>query len=339
MNAYEIQETTNDFSGITPIDRNRPEPGDNEVLIDVKACSLNFRDLAIAHSELEYRNVSLPTIPLSDGAGEVVEVGENVEEFSVGDRVATPFTPGWLAGDISPSAMGTPRGAGIDGVLAEYVTYPAQSVPKLPEHLSYEEGATLPCAGLTAWHGLVENGNVRSGESVLLIGTGGVSTFGLQFAEMHGADPFVISSSDGKLDRARELGATQTLNYQETPEWGEAVQERTGGGVDHVVEVGGQGTIQRSTEAAALGGSLHLIGVLSEPDEPFNPLTILGKGLTAQGVIAVGSTAMFKRMARAIEVNEMVPEVGRVFGFDDVQDAYQYQLAGEHQGNVVISLE
>lgn len=339
MRAYEVREATEDYSGIVEVERERPEPADDEVLINIRACSLNFRDLAIAHSELQYRNTQLPTIPLSDGAGEVVEVGSRVERLSVGDRVATPFSPSWVAGDVSPTALGSARGAGIDGALAEYAVYPAESVPKLPDHLSYEEGATLPCAGLTAWHGLVENGDVRSGESVLLIGTGGVSTFGLQFAKMHGADPFVISSSDEKLERARELGATQTLNYQDTPEWGEAVQERTGGGVDHVIEVGGQGTIQRSVEAAKLGGALHLIGVLSEPEEPFNPLSILGKGLTVQGVIAVGSTEMFEHMNRAIEVNEMVPEVDRVFAFDEVQDAYRHQHAGKHHGNVVVSLE
>lgn len=339
MRAYEVQDTADDFSGIAAIERERPEPAADEVLIKIHACALNYRDLAIAHTEIEYPRTSLPTIPLSDAAGEVVEVGADVNRFEVGDRVATPFTPGWISGSLDPAARGTARGAGNDGTLAEYATYPAPAVPKLPDNLSYEEGATLPCAGLTAWHGLVENGSVTSGESVLLIGTGGVSTFGLQFAAMHGADPFVISSSDEKLERAVEMGATQTLNYVETPDWGEAVQERTDGGVDHVIEVGGQGTIQRSVTAARVGGSIQLIGVLSEPDEPFNPLSILGKGLTLQGVFAVGSTAMFERMNRAIEVNDMVPVIDRVYPFEEARDAYRYLLSGAHQGNVVISID
>ena len=339
MKAYEVTATSADFSGIERTERDRPEPDANEVLINVRACSINYRDLAIAHEDLQYHGTSLPTIPLSDGAGEVIEVGSAVTRLEVGDRVATPFSPGWISGDFDESALGSARGAGIDGVLAEYVTYPAASVPKLPDHLDYEAGATLPCAGLTAWHAVAENGAVQSGESVLLIGTGGVSTFGLQFAAMHGADPFVISSSDEKLERAKALGATQTLNYVDTPEWGDAVQERTGGGVDHVVEVGGQGTIQRSVTATAIGGNVHLIGVLSEPDEPFNPLSLLGKGLTVQGILGVGSTRMFQRMARAIDVNEMSPEVDRVFSFDTVPEAYRYLESAQHQGNVVISID
>ncbi len=339
MKAYEITELTEDFSGIVETERQRPTPGRDEVSIRIHACSLNYRDLAIAHSEREYRDRSLPVIPLSDGAGEVVEVGEEVDRLAVGDRVATPFSPGWLDGDITLEKLGASPGAGDDGTLAEFVTYKAESVPKLPENLSYEQGATLPCAGVTAWNALVESADVTAGESVLLLGTGGVATFGLQFADMHGADPFVISSSDEKLDRAESLGAHWTLNYEDEPEWGEPVQERTGGGVDHVIEVGGAGTIQRSVEAARIGGSVQMIGVLTEPDEPFNPMSILGKGLTVQGIFAVGSTAMARRMNRAIEANGMEPVVDRTFSFDEVQEAYQYQDAGKHHGNVVITVD
>lgn len=339
MEACEITELTEDFSGIERTERERPSVGPDEVLIRIRACSLNFRDLAIAHSEREYRDRALPVIPLSDGAGEIAEVGTAVDRFAVGDRVVTPFSPSWRDGPITVEKLGDSLGAGEDGTLAEFATYKAESVPRLPEHLSYEEGATLPCAGLTAWNALVERGDVTAGETVLLLGTGGVATFGLQFADMHGADPFVISSSDEKLERARSLGANWTLNYEDEPEWGEVVPERTGGGVDHVIEVGGAGTIQRSVEAARLGGSVHMIGVLTEPDEPFNPMSILGNGLDVGGIFAVGSTAMAERMNRAIAANEMEPVIDRTFGFDEVRDAYRYLDSGQHHGKVVITVD
>ncbi len=339
MKAYEITELTEDFSGIERTERERPSVGPDEVLVRIHACSLNFRDLAIAHAEREYRHRDLPVIPLSDGAGEVVEVGTAVDRFDVGDRVATPFSPSWRDGPITTDKLGDAVGSAEDGTLAEFATYKAESVPRLPEHLSYEQGATLPCAGVTAWNALVERGEVTAGETVLLLGTGGVATFGLQFAAMHGADPYVISSSDEKLERARSLGANWTLNYEDEPDWGEVVQQETGGGVDHVIEVGGAGTIQRSVEAARIGGSVHMIGVLTEPEEPFNPMSILGKGLDIGGVFAVGSTAMARRMNRAIGANGMEPVIDRTFGFDEVSEGYRYLDSGQHHGKVVITVD
>lgn len=340
MKAYEVQEASSDYTGVVRTERDRPEPAGDEALVEVRAASLNYRDLAIAHEELAYPGAELPVVPLCDGAGDVVAVGDDVERLSEGDRVATPFAPDWVDGPVTPEKVARTTGGNVDGTLAEYATFPAESLAELPDPLSYEQGATLTCAGLTAWRELMEVGDLTADETVLSLGTGGVSTFALQFAAMRGADVFVTSSSDGKLERARELGATWTLNYEETPEWGDAVAEETGG-VDHVVEVGGPGTLQQSLEAAGFGGHVHLIGVLSGPDGQVHPGPILGTALTVQGSMGVGSRAMFDRMNAAIEAAAIEPVIDRTFGFseDEVREAYRYVDAGEHQGKVVISFE
>ncbi|WP_246999795.1 zinc-dependent alcohol dehydrogenase family protein [Halosolutus gelatinilyticus] len=340
MKAYEVQEPTSDYSGVVQTERDRPEPDADEALVELRAASLNYRDLAIAREDLAYPGAELPVVPLCDGAGEVVAVGDDVERLSDGDRVATPFAPDWIDGPVALEKVARTTGGNVDGTLAEYATFPAESLAVLPEHLSYEQGATLTCAGLTAWRELVEEGDLGADERVLALGTGGVSTFALQFATMRGADVFVTSSSDDKLERARDLGATWTLNYEETPEWGEAVHEETGG-VDHVVEVGGPGTLQQSIEAAAFDGTVHLIGVLSGPEGQVHPGPILQKALTVRGSMGVGSRAMFDRMTEAIAAAELEPVIDRTFGVaeDEVREAYRYVDAGEHQGKVVISLE
>ncbi|GAB7020992.1 zinc-dependent alcohol dehydrogenase family protein [Halostagnicola bangensis] len=338
MKAYEVQEATTDYDGVVQIDRERPAPSADEALVRIHAASLNYRDLAIANNDLVYPGAALPVVPLSDGAGEVVAVGDDVERLSEGDRVATPFAPDWIDGPGTRAKMGRMTGGNVDGALAEYTVFPAESLAILPEHLSYEQGATLSCAGLTAWRALVEDGTIGAGERVLALETGGVSTFALQFATMHGAEVFVTSSSDDKLERARDLGAAWTLNYEETPDWGEAVQERMGG-VDHVVEVGGPGTLERSLEAAAVDGHVHLIGVLSGQDGQVHPGPILQKALTVEGVIGVGSRAMFDRMNRAMAATEMEPVIDRTFDFDEVREAYRHLEAGEHQGKVVVTVE
>jgi len=338
MKAYEVQEATSDYSGVVRTERERPVPADDEALVRIRACSLNYRDLAIASSELFYPQTDLPVVPLSDGAGEVVAVGDDVRRLSEGDRVATPFAPDWVEGEANPATVGRSTGGNVDGALAEYATFPAESLAVLPEYLSVEQGATLSCAGLTAWRALAEDGDLGAGESVLTLGTGGVSTFALQFAEMHGASTVVTSSSDEKLERARELGADETINYETTPEWGEAVRERIGG-VDHVVEVGGPGTLDQSLQAAAFNGHVHLIGVLAGQGDQVDPTPALGKALKIEGVMGVGSRAMFDRMLRAMAVEEMEPEIDRTFGFDEVQEAYQYVEDGEHQGKVVVTAD
>ncbi|ELZ08968.1 zinc-dependent alcohol dehydrogenase family protein [Natrialba aegyptia] len=339
MYAYEVQDATSDYAGIVETERDRPEPDADEALVRIHAASLNYRDLAIANDELAYPGSELPVVPLSDGAGEVVAVGDQVDRLSDGQRVATPFAPDWIDGPGTREKIARTTGGNVDGVLAEYVTFPAASLTTLPDHLSYEQGATLSCAGLTAWRALVEDGGLGAGERVLALGTGGVSTFALQFAALHGAEVFVISSSDDKLERARDLGATWTCNYEETPDWGELVRERTGGGVDHVVEVGGPGTLERSLAAAAPSGHVHLIGVLAGQEGQVHPGPILHKALTVEGVMGVGSRAMFDRMTQAMAASEMEPVIDRTFDAADVREAYRYVEAGEHQGKVVISLE
>ncbi|ELZ29316.1 alcohol dehydrogenase [Halosimplex carlsbadense 2-9-1] len=338
MRAYEVEDSAADYEGVVAVERERPEPGPGEALVRVRACSLNYRDLIIA-GEGHYPGAELPVVPLSDGAGEVVEVGAGVRRLAEGDRVATPFAPDWVAGEGSPEQWARTTGGNIDGALREYATFPAESLAVLPEHFDYEQGATLSCAGLTAWRALVEDGDLTAGETVLALGTGGVSTFALQFADAQGAEVVVTSASDEKLDRAAEWGADETVNYEDTPEWGEAVAERTGGGVDHVVEVGGPGTLDQSLEAAAPGGHVSLIGVLDGPDGQVHPGPVLGKGLTVEGVVGVGSREMFDRMNRAIAANDIEPVVDRTFGFDEVRDAYRYLESGEHQGKVVVTLD
>ncbi|ELY70620.1 zinc-dependent alcohol dehydrogenase family protein [Natrinema versiforme] len=339
MKCYEVQEATSDYEGVVRTDRNRPTPDDDEALVRIHAASLNYRDLAIANDQLAYPGASLPVVPLSDGAGEVVAVGEDVDRLSEGDRVATPFAPDWIEGEGTRAKMARTTGGNVDGALAEYATFSAESLAVLPEHFSYQQGATLSCAGLTAWRALVEDGDLTAGESVLALGTGGVSTFALQFATMQGAEVVVTSSSDDKLERARDLGAAQTLNYEEIPEWGAEVQQRTDGGVDHVIEVGGPGTLEQSLEAAAVNGHVHLIGVLAGQDGQVHPGLMLQKALTVEGVMGVGSRAMFDRMNRAMAATEMEPVIDRVFDFEDAREAYRYVEAGDHQGKVVISLE
>ncbi|UPM42382.1 zinc-dependent alcohol dehydrogenase family protein [Halocatena salina] len=337
MKAYEVQETDPDYEGVVQIEREQPTPAADGALVRIHACSLNYRDLAIANADLVYPGANLPVIPLSDGAGEVVAVGEDVSRLSVGDRVATPFAPDWIDGEGTPEQLSRSTGGSIDGALAEYVTFPAESVALLPDHLSYEQGATLSCAGLTAWRALVEDGDLSAGESVLALGTGGVSTFALQFATMHGATAVVTSSSDEKLERASELGAEETINYESTPEWGETVHQRTDG-VDHVIEVGGAGTLAQSLQAASANGHIHLIGVLSDPGSGVDPTPMIHKSLTVTGV-SVGSRAMFDRMNDAIAATGMEPIVDRVFDFEDIREAYRYVDRGEHHGKVVVSVE
>ncbi len=245
MRAYEIV-SPDGIDTLTLADRPSPEPGHGEVLVRMRASSVNYRDL-VTVEDPGPRNISYPRVPNSDGAGEVVAVGPGVTEFAPGDRVAGCFFRRWVDGPITARAMASALGGALDGVLAEEVVFPADGVVRIPDHLSYEQAATLPCAGLTAWHALVEKGGVKAGETVLLLGTGGVSIFALQFAAMHGARAIVTSSSDKKLDRARALGAWETINYRQTPVWETRVRELTDGeGVDHVVELRAAGTLAKS---------------------------------------------------------------------------------------------
>jgi NADPH:quinone reductase-like Zn-dependent oxidoreductase len=277
-------------------------------------------------------------IPLSDGAGEVVAVGEGVMRVRVGDRVAGTFFQDWDAGEISAAVHDTALGGAIDGVLAEYVVLSERGVVRLPDGLTYEEAATLPCAAVTVWNALVERGGLRAGQTVLLLGTGGVSIFGLQIAKMHGARAIITSSSDEKRARAQALGADDGINYKTTPNWEAAVWEKTGKvGVDHVVEVGGAGTLEKSLRAARYGGHVHLIGVLSGFGSQANPWQIVPKNLRVNGIY-VGSRQVFENLLQAMAQNRLRPIIDHVFPFAEARAAYEYLKSGSHFGKVVITV-
>lgn len=266
----------------------------------------------------------------------MVEVGEGVRRVKVGDRVAGNFFQRWPGGEPKADTHESALGGGIDGMLAEYAVLEEEGVVKIPEHLSIEEAATLPCAGVTAWHAMVEHARLIAGSTVLLQGTGGVSIFGLQLAKAMGVKVIITSSSDDKLARAKQLGADHGINYKMTPNWDKAAVEITDGrGVDCVVEVGGAGTIARSFASIRIGGKVGLIGNLSGPATELNPGLIIGKRANVQG-ISVGSTQMFDAMNRAVSANKIKPVVDKVFGFDEVQAAYQHMAAGAHFGKIVI---
>ena len=278
-------------------------------------------------------------IPLSDGAGEVAAVGDGVSRVQVGDRVAGIFFQDWLDGGIEAAYHKSALGGARNGMLAEYVTLSENGVVPLPDYLSYEEGASLPCAAVTAWNGLVEQGHLTAGETVLLLGTGGVSMFALQIAKMFGAKTILTSSSNEKLARAKSLGADETVNYKTTPNWEKVVWNLTGKrGADQIVEVGGPGTLEKSLQAAKHGGKIAQIGVLADPGAKISPLPILGKSLHLNGIY-VGSRSMFARMLTAFTVNQTHPVIDRVFPFAEAQAAYAYLQSGAHFGKIVVTVD
>jgi NADPH:quinone reductase-like Zn-dependent oxidoreductase len=336
MRAYRLHEASGPDS-LKLDDLPEPKAGPGQVIVRVRATSLNFRDLLVVKG-LYARNLPLPMIPLSDGAGEVVEIGPGVTKFQPGDRVAGTFFANWADGPLTDAASKSARGGAIDGMLAEFVASPEAGLVKTPEHLTDEEAATLPCAGLTAWHALMEGGGLKPGQSVLVQGTGGVSLFALQFARLAGARVIATSSSDAKLAKARELGASDGINYKTTADWDVAVRNLTDSlGVDHVVEVGGAGTLPRSMKAVKLGGHIPLIGVLSGGGE-VDPRPVLMKNIRLQGIY-VGSRLMFENMNRAITLHKLKPVIDRVFSFDQAIEAYKHMESGSHFGKIVIQVD
>jgi NADPH:quinone reductase-like Zn-dependent oxidoreductase len=335
MRAWQLTAQTG-IDALKPVDLPTPKPARGQVLVKVAAASLNYRDLAIATGK--YRSPTRANvIPLSDGAGEVVEVGAGVGKVKAGDRVMGCFFQRWIGGEAGADTQASALGGGVDGMLAEYVVLEEEGLVKTPAHLSDTEAATLPCAALTAWHALVEHGRLTAGQTILVQGTGGVSMFALQLARMMGATVIATSSSDEKLARARALGAAHGINYKSTPDWDKAAVEFTGGrGVDQVVEVGGPGTFAKSLNAIRTGGKISLIGVLSGMAE-INPGMILAKRANVQG-ISVGSTQMFEAMNRAISTAGMKPIVDRVFPLAQTREAYGYLQSAAHFGKVVISM-
>jgi len=336
MKAYQISQFGIDE--LEPVERDRPRPAAaGEVLVKLNAVSLNFRDVMIVSGTYNPR-MRLPAIPFSDGAGEIVEVGRGVERWKAGDRVCSTVIPGWRDGGPSAATAKTAIGAGnAEGVLQEYRVFGSDEIVPYPAHLSVEEASTLPCAAVTAWHALSVSGGVQPGETVLTLGTGGVSVFAIQFAHALGARVISTSSSDEKLSKVRGLGADQTINYREDPDWEKAVIEMTGGvGVDHVVEVGGTGTLTRSVKAVRTGGHIALIGALDMAGE-FNPIPLFMKAIRMQGIF-VGSTEMFTAMNAFIAEHEIRPVIDRTFRFDETRDALKYMASGSHFGKIVIKI-
>lgn len=336
MNVFEIRDSFG-LEHLQPGTRPQPEPGPGQVLLAMQAMSLNYRDLLMVKGAYNPRQ-PLPLIPCSDGVGEVVAVGEGVRRVEVGDRVATMFTQSWYGGAPSQEKLRATLGGPLDGTLAEFMVLPEGGVAKVPAHLTAAEAAALPCAALTAWSALVTWGCVRAGDTVLVQGTGGVSMFALTFARALGARVIVTSSSDAKLEKARQLGSWAEINYKNDPDWGKTARKLTGGaGVDHVVEVGGAGTLEQSLKAIRPGGEISLIGVLAGHAPRLNILPILMQQVKIQGIL-VGSRDGFEHMCRAIEHHELRPVVDRIFPFESAPKALAYMSEGKHFGKICLEV-
>jgi NADPH:quinone reductase-like Zn-dependent oxidoreductase len=338
MKSVELQGKVG-VDSLTLVEKPESAPGPGQVLVQVRAVSLNYRDFMMVAGMYNPR-LSLPMVPCSDGAGEVVAVGPRVASLRVGDRVMGTFFQGWDDGPPSEErtrdALG--GGGGVPGMLSELVALNENGVIATPGNLSDEEAATLPCAALTAWNALFEDEPIRPGQTVLTLGTGGVSIFALQLAKAAGARVIITSSSDEKLARARALGADEGINYKTTPDWEKRARELTGGtGVDHVVEVGGAGTMAKSLRAVRVGGAVSVIGVLSGPGGEIDPIRILRGSVRVRGIY-VGSRAMFAAMTRAIAQANLRPVIDRVFAMEQVREAWEYLKSGAHFGKVVIRL-
>jgi NADPH:quinone reductase-like Zn-dependent oxidoreductase len=312
-----------------------PEPGPGEVVIRMRAASLNYRDLLVADNV--YGSKATALIPLSDGAGEVSAVGAGVTGPSVGDRVASAFFPDWMSGPISAEARARALGGTVDGVLAEYVRVPAHAAIALPAHLSFEEAATLPCAALTAWNALAEVARIAAGDTVLLQGTGGVSVMALQLAKAMGARVIHMSSDAAKLDRLDALGADAVLDYRATEDWDREVLRLTDGrGADAIVEVGGAATLERSFRAVRVGGTIVSIGFVGGGGT-IDPRAVISRAIRLVG-ITVGSCAMFADMNRAIDRSGLRPVIDSAFAFEDAAEAYRHLRSGRHFGKIVVTI-
>jgi len=335
MKAYEINEFGVD--NLALVERDEPKPKGHEVKVKFHAVSLNYRDLMMVKGFYNPK-LKMPLVPMSDGAGEVTEIGEAVTKFKVGDRVTPIFMQGWIDGAIDISKARTALGGDTDGCLREFGTFDENGLICIPDHFSYEEAATLPCAAVTAYNALYCSGSIKPDESVLLQGTGGVSIFALQLASVLGCRIIITSSSDEKLERAKELGATDFINYKEREDWDKAVLDLTGKrGVDHVVEVGGAGTMQRSVNAVRMGGHVAVIGVLAGKGD-FNPTVLLMKSVRLQGLF-VGSRQMFEDMNRVFCLHShLKPVIDKTFAFDEVKDALKYMETGAHFGKIVVKI-
>lgn len=317
------------------VERELEDPAPEEIQVAVRAVSLNYRDLMMVEGHYD-PGQDLPLVPCSDAAAEVVAVGDEVEELAVGDRVIPCFAQGWIAGRPTRRRLRRTLGGPLPGTLTERRNFPVSGVVKAPESLSWEEAATLPCAGLTAWSALALEGELGPGQTLLTLGTGGVSLFALQLGRALGADVIITSSSDEKLERARALGARHGINYSTESEWGSRVRELTEGeGVDQVIEVGGARTLAQSLQAVRIGGTISVIGVLSGVEAPLSVVPVLMRRIRLQGIL-VGHRDGLRSLIRAVEAREIRPVVDRIFPFDEVPEAFEHVKAGRHFGKVVI---
>lgn len=338
MKAYEIG-AANGLDTYRLVTRPLPAAGPGEVLVRMRAASLNFRDILLASGQYPFPADVTHLSPLSDGAGEVVAVGPGTTYFAPGDRVAGIFSQSWQGGAQVADAWSTALGGGIDGVLQEYRVFHQDGLVRLPDHLSFEEGATLPCAAVTAWNALYGLKPLQAGQTVLVLGTGGVSIFGLQLAHAAGARVIATSSSDEKLERAKALGADDVINYKVHPDWASEVKRLTGGrGVDHVIEIGGTGTLAQSIGSVNIGGIVSLVGLLAVADAPsMNPMPILTSGAIVRGVL-VGSRELFENMNRAIAHHRIKPVIDTVYPFEQATKALQALAQQRHVGKIVIKI-
>jgi NADPH:quinone reductase-like Zn-dependent oxidoreductase len=325
------------IEGLKLVDSPTPQPGPGQVLVRIKAATLNYRDLLTIKGGYGSRQ-KFPLIPVSDGAGVVEAAGAGVREFAPGVRVVGSFFETWISGEPSAAKIQGALGSAVDGVLAEYRVFPSQALVRTPDHLTDVEAAALPCAGLTAWSAVVKLGGVKAGQTVLTQGTGGVSIFALQFAKMCGARVIATSSSDAKLERLKSLAADVTINYRTVPDWGRMARELAGQGVDLVVEVGGVGTLNESIRAIRIGGTIAFIGVLAgpPPTELRLPLMVMQQQ-RLQGV-TVGSVEDLQAMCDAIAINKMKPVIDKTFPFDQAAEAFRYMASGSHFGKVAIAV-
>ena len=334
MRAYQVM-TADGINAIQQVEREIPTPQDDEILVKMKACSLNYRDILITMGGY-VRNDIRPIIPLSDGAGEVVKIGASVSNFQLGDRVIGNFFQSWETENIDDDGLNSAMGGSIDGVLCDYFILKSNCSVKIPDYLSYSEAATLPCAATTAWHALVSVGEIKPNHTILLLGTGGVSIFGLQIAKAMGATTIITSSSDEKLARASTLGADHVINYKTHPNWEEKVLEITEGkGVDNVLEVGGAGTFEKSSACVKPNGTVSMIGILTGLESPGLSLMTIFNLLRIQGIY-VGSTKMLQQLTVAMGDHQIHPKIDRTFAFSQAKEAYQWMAQAKHFGKVVI---
>lgn len=335
MKVFQIQDDWS-IDNLTLAERPAPEPGHGQVLLKMKAAAPNYRDLLVPQRGYGALTGTLPLIPVSDGVGEVIAIGESVKRFEVGDRVCPIMIQSWISGRPTMERLYSTLGGPLDGVMTEYMAVDERRAVRAPAHLSNVEAATLPCAALTAWSAIVTDGKINAGDHVLVQGTGGVSLFALQFAKMHGARVIVTSSRDEKIHRAIELGADEGLNYRSTPEWGKEVYRMTGNeGVDLIIEVGGQKTLPQSLRAIRAGGTISLIGVLSGLNMDVSLGPIVTRKLRLQG-ITVGNRDGMEEMVRAISRHNLRPVVDRTFAFEELREALDYLAGRSHFGKICI---